>query len=59
MLNQRSAADSVSKFFSVIQLNRNNPGWGFTKFMLLARLTDPGAGFLVGDRLRLKVEVVC
>ena len=58
VINQRSAADAVSQC-EVVQLNNKQPAFGWPRLLPLARLTDPAAGFLVGDRLRLKVELAC
>ena len=59
LINQRSPADSVSVSDIVKHYNNETSSWGRPKLVPLARLTDPAAGFLAGDRLRLKVEVVC
>ena len=59
LINQHSAANSISSASSIIFYNNETSNWGSPKVAPLARLTDPAAGFLVGDRLRLKVEVVC
>ena len=58
-INQSSPADSVSASGTVKLFNIESPSWGCPRLVSLARLADPGAGFLAGDRLRLKVEVVC
>ena len=59
MVNQQSAGDSVCRILDASHFNTESYSWGFSRLIPLARLADPAAGFLVGDRLRLKVELVC
>ena len=60
MLNQHNSADLLwSSGNEVLFFNQETPDCGCVTLVSLDRLTDPAAGFLAGDRLRLKVEVVC
>ena len=59
VINQRSPANLVSVSGTVNIFNIKIPNWGCAKLIPLASLVDPAAGFLVGDRLKLKVELAC
>ena len=58
VVNQRRPANSYSRSLGVTHFEYENENvcWGFSKLLPLAYL-GPAAGFLVGNRLKLKVEL--